>query len=50
MSVTLIAGIYGMNFEHMPEVKWHYGYVGALISMLVVGLAIYFYFRKNRWL
>ncbi|MEW6208187.1 MAG: magnesium/cobalt transporter CorA [Acidobacteriota bacterium] len=50
MSVTLIAGIYGMNFERMPELKWHFGYVGALASMLVVGLAIYFYFRKNKWL
>ncbi len=50
MSVTLIAGIYGMNFERMPELKWHFGYVGALASMLIVGLAIYFYFRKNKWL
>jgi magnesium transporter len=50
MSVTLIAGIYGMNFERMPELKWHFGYVGALASMLAVGLAIYFYFRKNKWL
>ncbi len=50
MSVTLIAGIYGMNFDRMPELKWRFGYVGALASMLVVGLAIYFYFRKNKWL
>jgi magnesium transporter len=50
MSVTLIAGIYGMNFEIMPELKWHYGYVWALGSMLVVGLGVYLYFRKIKWL
>lgn len=50
MSVTLVAGIYGMNFDYMPELKWRYGYVGALLSMVVVGLAIYSYFRKIKWL
>ncbi|MCG3159129.1 MAG: Cobalt/magnesium transport protein CorA [Acidobacteria bacterium] len=50
MSVTLIAGIYGMNFQFMPELGWRYGYVGALVSMLLVGLALYFYFRKIKWL
>ncbi|MGA9773988.1 MAG: magnesium/cobalt transporter CorA [Blastocatellia bacterium] len=50
MSVTLIAGIYGMNFDFMPELKWKYGYPGTLASMLLVGLAIYYYFRKIKWL
>lgn len=50
MSVTLIAGIYGMNFKVMPELDWKFGYPGALLSMLVIGLAIYFYFRKIKWL
>ncbi|HEU4597017.1 MAG TPA: magnesium/cobalt transporter CorA [Pyrinomonadaceae bacterium] len=50
MSVTLIAGIYGMNFEFMPELKWRFGYVFALGSMVAVGLAIYFFLRKVRWL
>jgi magnesium transporter len=50
MSVTLIAGIYGMNFEFMPEVKWKYGYVGALGSILAVGVALYLYFRRIKWL
>lgn len=50
MSVTLVAGIYGMNFQYMPELGWHYGYVGALVSMLVIALALYFYFRKINWL
>lgn len=50
MSVTLIAGIYGMNFIHLPEIKWKYGYVIALSSMLVVGFGLYFYFKKRKWL
>jgi magnesium transporter len=50
MSVTLIAGIYGMNFDFMPELKWRFGYVGALGSMLAIGIAIYLYFRKIKWL
>ncbi|HYJ45265.1 MAG TPA: magnesium/cobalt transporter CorA [Pyrinomonadaceae bacterium] len=50
MSVTLIAGIYGMNFAHMPELGWKYGYVIALSSMVVVGFALYLYFRRRKWL
>jgi magnesium transporter len=50
MSVTLIAGIYGMNFTRMPELGWKYGYVFALSSMFVVGFSLYFYFRKVKWL
>ncbi len=50
MSVTLIAGVYGMNFDIMPELKWKYGYVFALLSMVVVGVAIFAYLRKVDWL
>ncbi|MBA3240592.1 MAG: magnesium/cobalt transporter CorA [Acidobacteria bacterium] len=50
MSVTLVAGIYGMNFDFMPELKWQFGYVFALLSMVGVGLGLYFYLRKVRWL
>ncbi|MBM4201172.1 MAG: magnesium/cobalt transporter CorA [Gammaproteobacteria bacterium] len=50
MSTTLIAGIYGMNFEHMPELNWRYGYVYALLSMIGIGLAIYGYLRRIKWL
>ena len=50
MSVTLIAGIYGMNFDHMPELHWRYGYVFALTAMVVIGVAIYLYLRKIDWL
>ena len=50
MSVTLIAGIYGMNFAFMPELRWRYGYVFALISMIVVGAALYVYLKKVKWI
>ena len=50
MSVTLIAGIYGMNFSYMPELGWRFGYVGALLAMLALALALYFYFRRIKWL
>jgi magnesium transporter len=50
MSVTLIASIYGMNFQYMPELAMKYGYVGALSAMLAVGVMIYFFFRWIKWL
>jgi magnesium transporter len=50
MSVTLIAGIYGMNFDLMPELQWRYGYVFALLSMVVVGVALYWYLKKIEWI
>ena len=47
---TLIAGIYGMNFVHMPELQWHYGYPFALGLMAVITIAGYWYFRRRDWL
>lgn len=49
MTVTLIAGIYGMNFANMPELKWQFGYFYALGSMVVVGLIVGLYFKKIKW-
>jgi len=50
MSVTLVAGIYGMNFDLMPELKWQYGYVFALLSMVGIGAGLYLYLKKVNWL
>lgn len=50
MSVTVIAGIYGMNFDFMPELKWKYGYIFALTSIVAVGFGLYLYLRKVKWL
>ena len=47
---TLIAGIYGMNFTHMPELTWRYGYAYALGLMLVSGLVLHRMFRRRGWL
>ncbi len=47
---TLIASIYGMNFDTMPELHWRYGYIYALVLMVVSTLVTLFYFRKKRWL
>jgi magnesium transporter len=48
--LTFIAGIYGMNFRHMPELKQPWAYPAVLLLMLVVVVALLFYFRKKRWL
>jgi magnesium transporter len=50
MSDALIAGIYGMNFEFMPELHWAYGYPLALGLMLVISVALVLFFRKRKWL
>jgi magnesium transporter len=47
---TLIAGIYGMNFEHMPELTWQLGYPLAIGVMVVVGALLYWRFRRAGWL
>jgi magnesium transporter len=50
MPLTVITGIYGMNFEHMPELKWWFGYPSVLIAMAVMTGSIMVYFRHRRWL
>lgn len=47
---TLIAGIYGMNFDHMPALHWGFGYPVTLLVMLGVCGALYRTFRRNGWL
>ena len=49
-AVTVIAGIYGMNFEHMPELKWRYGYPFALGLMAVASAALLYWFRRKEWI
>jgi magnesium transporter len=50
LPLTFIAGVYGMNFEHMPELKWHFGYPFALGLMGATAAAIILWFRLRRWL
>jgi magnesium transporter len=47
---TLIAGVYGMNFESMPELNWKYGYAFALGSMLALTTFLYVWFKRRDWL
>ena len=47
--LNLIAGIYGMNFRHMPELEWKGGYFWALSLMVVTGLCLLFFFKKKKW-
>jgi len=47
---TAIAGIYGMNFEHMPELKWEYGYYFVLALILGASGLLYALFRRSGWL
>ena len=47
---TLIAGVYGMNFRHMPELHWLLGYPFAILLMLVFSLGLYLAFKRKHWL
>lgn len=50
MSMTLIAGVYGMNFAIMPELEWRWGYAFSLALMATTGLLLLRYFRRRRWI
>jgi len=47
---TAIAGIYGMNFEFMPELHWRYGYYGAIALMAAICTGLFITFKKTKWL
>jgi magnesium transporter len=48
--LSFIAGVYGMNFENMPELRWREGYRMVLLLMVVVGVTLVVFFRRRRWL
>ena len=50
MPLTFLAGVYGMNFRHMPELGWKYGYPLVLIVMAFSGTSMILYFKKKKWL
>ncbi|WP_078547959.1 magnesium/cobalt transporter CorA [Litchfieldia alkalitelluris] len=47
--LTFIAGIYGMNFNYMPELNWRYGYLGALAIMTCTSIAMFIWFKRKGW-
>lgn len=50
MPLTFLAGVWGMNFKHMPELEWVWGYPAALGLMLTIALSMVIYFHKKKWL
>lgn len=47
--LTFIAGVYGMNFRHMPELEWRYGYYVICAIMAAIGLSMVYYFKRKSW-
>jgi magnesium transporter len=47
--LTFIVGVYGMNFKHMPELDWEYGYPMTWVLMIAVAFGMLFYFRRKNW-
>jgi len=50
LPLSLVAGIFGMNFEYMPELKMHYAYFFALGGMLVLAVVLLVIFKIKRWM
>jgi magnesium transporter len=50
MPLTFIAGVYGMNFDYMPELHWRWGYPLIMLVMAACGAGLLYYFRRQRWL
>ncbi len=48
--LTFIAGVYGMNFENMPELEWKYAYFAVMFLMFLIGIGMVSYFRRKKWL
>ncbi len=48
--LTFIVGIYGMNFQYMPELKWVWGYPIVLLGMLIIGIVMVIYFKRKKWM
>ena len=50
MPPTLVASVYGMNFRHMPELDWPFGYPLALGAMVISAIGPFLWFRAQKWL
>jgi magnesium transporter len=50
MPLTFLVGVYGMNFKHLPELEWYYGYHFLWLFMIIMAALMIWYFKKKRWL
>jgi len=50
LPLALLAGVYGMNFQFMPELSWHYGYFGVLTAMVAIATGLAVIFKRKGWL
>lgn len=48
--LTFLAGIYGMNFEYMPELRWKWAYPALWVAFITIPVILLVYFKKRRWL
>jgi magnesium transporter len=48
--LTFIAGVYGMNFQHMPELAWRWGYPAVLGVMVLVFVGMLIFFKRRKWM
>ncbi|CDZ76322.1 Magnesium transport protein CorA [Legionella massiliensis] len=46
--LTFIVGVYGMNFNYMPELKWHYAYPAVLLLMVILAACMFYYFKRKK--
>lgn len=49
LPLTLLTGWYGMNFRHMPELSWRYGYIAVIIAALIIAVCEFIYFKKKKY-
>jgi magnesium transporter len=50
MPLTFLVGVYGMNFKHLPELEWYYGYHFLWLFMIIMAALMIWYFKRKRWL
>jgi magnesium transporter len=50
MPLSFVVGLYGMNFEYIPELRWRFGYAAVWIALIIIAVAIYRWFRRKHWL
>jgi magnesium transporter len=50
MPLTFIVGLYGMNFKHMPELEWHWGYPAVLLLMALISIGMVVFFKRKKWM